>query len=48
MEKVPRMGMELCTDYGRMMAISQIIFGQYHISDIYGLGLISKVFLVSR
>ena len=27
-----------------MMTISQIIFGQYHIWDIFGLGVKSKVF----
>ena len=33
------------TDYGLLMAISQILFGQYHIWDIFWLGLKTKVFL---
>jgi hypothetical protein len=28
--------MKRSTDYGRMMAISQILYGQYHICDIFG------------
>ena len=32
------------TDYGLLMAISQILFGQYHIWDIFWLGLKTKVF----
>jgi hypothetical protein len=31
------------TDYGRMMAIYQILNGQYHIWEIFGLGLKIKV-----
>ena len=30
------------TDYGHMMAISQILYVQYHIWDIFGLGVKSK------
>ena len=33
------------TNYGHMMAISQILLKQYHIWDIFGLGLNSKIFL---
>ena len=28
--------MKRSTDYGRMMAISQSLYGQYHIWDIFG------------
>ena len=43
--------MDLHSDYGRMMAISQILFGQYHIWDytyIFGLGLKRKVFIIEK
>ena len=33
------------TDYGRMMAISQILFDQYHTWDIFGLGLKRRFFM---
>ena len=37
------------TDYGRMMAISQILFDQYHIWDrVVGLGLKSNVLFVKK
>ena len=32
------------TDNGRVLASSQILYGQYHIWDIYVLGLTTKVF----
>ena len=31
-----------------MMAISQILYGQYHIWDIFGLALKSKVFVEEK
>ena len=40
--------MHLITDYGRVMAISQIFHGQYYIWDIFGLGLKSKVFFIEK
>ena len=36
--------MRLNTDYGRIMAGSQILYSQFHTWDIFGLGLKSKVF----
>ena len=36
--------MVLITDDGRVMATFQILYGQYHIWDIYVLGLKTKVF----
>lgn len=32
------------TDYGRLMTISQILNGHYHILDVFGLDLKSKVY----
>jgi hypothetical protein len=34
------------TNYGRVMAISHILYGQYHIWDIFGLGL--KTFFLEK
>ena len=36
------------TDYGRIIAISQIIYWQYHIWDIFVFGLNNKVFFVDK
>ena len=40
--------MEMSTDNGRMMVISQILFGQYHRWDIFGLGMKIKGFFVDE
>ena len=34
------------TDYGRLMATSQILYGQYHVRDMFGLSL--KKLLVEK